>query len=55
MPKKSKKEETRDELKAFLTKEKLLDSLIEQIFKVLDLEKTGFCTKDDLLMYLGFF
>lgn len=54
MPKKSQKEETRDDLKAFLTKENLIDSLIEHIFKVLDMDKTGTFTRDDLIMYLGF-
>jgi hypothetical protein len=53
--KKTPKEETRDQIKAFLTKPQLIESLIENIFKVLDMEKTGTFNKDDLIMYLGFF
>lgn len=53
--KKSNKEETRDEVKAFLTKEQLIEHLIEHMFKVLDMEKTGTFSKEDLLMLLGFF
>ncbi len=55
MPKKTQREETRDEIKSFLMKEAMIDSLMEQIFKVLDMDKQGFFTRDDLLMYLGFF
>jgi len=55
MPKRSPKEETRDELKAFLTKEALITQLNEQIFRVLDIDKTKSFTKDDLQMFLGFF
>lgn len=54
MPKKTQKVETRDELKAFLSKDSLVDQLIEQVFKVLDIDKTKSFTKDDLAMFLGF-
>lgn len=54
MKKRSTKETTRDELKAFLTKEDLVETLIDQIYKVLDMDRAGTFTKDDLLMFLGF-
>ena len=54
MKRKSQTEQTRDELKAFLTKDTLVDSLIDQIYKVLDMDRGGSFTKDDLLMFLGF-
>ena len=52
---KSSAEVTRDELRAFLSKEDLVNSLIENIFKVLDMDRQGTFTKEDLLMFLGFF
>jgi hypothetical protein len=55
MKKRSPNENTRDELKAFLLKEEMVDSLIDQIFRVLDMDRTGYFSKDDLLMFLGFF
>ena len=54
MKKKSKHENTRDELKAFLTKDDLVDTLIDQVYKVLDMDRGGSFSKDDLLMFLGF-
>lgn len=55
MPKKSQQEETRDQLKAFSTKEDLIFSFIEHIFKVLDMDRTGTFTRDDLMHFIGFF
>ena len=55
MPKKSQKEETRDEIKAFITKEDLIHSFMEQTFKVLDMDRVGTFSRDDLIHFLGFF
>ncbi|CDW71821.1 UNKNOWN [Stylonychia lemnae] len=55
MPKKSQQEETRDEIKAFTTKEDLIQSFIEQTFRVLDMDRAGTFTRDDLIHFLGFF
>eukprot|EP00347_Sterkiella_histriomuscorum_P001251 403372747 len=55
MPKKTQQEETRDQLKAFVTKEDLILSFIDHVFKVLDMDRTGSFTRDDLIHFIGFF
>ena len=41
-------------MKAFLIKDALITQLNEQIFRVLDIDRTKTFTKDDLQMFLGF-
>jgi len=46
---------TRDQLKAFLMQPDFPQQFKDQLFRVLDMERTGNFMKDDLKLYLGFF
>ena len=45
----------KDELRSFLMAPELVKEFIENLYKVLDIDRTGVFSKDDLMMFLGFF